>query len=159
MICVLAGVVAQAFEAGRASKARSSRAENNLAIRFRDGLHGTMANDIEEYIDFFDYVFKRTNRKPENKLLYNYTFENWRKLSKEEINLLINDIRKWSGANDFHLLKIFIANKTFNILTNLLNTLSSMTIKNLEALKILVYSFESYSCYTTYEYGQFEEFF
>ena len=68
-------------------------AENNLAIRFRDGLHGTMANDIEEYIDFFDYVFKRTHRKPENKLLYNYTFENWRKLSKEEINPLDYPLR------------------------------------------------------------------
>ncbi|MEO6289984.1 MAG: alpha/beta fold hydrolase [Ginsengibacter sp.] len=61
-------------------------AENNLAIRFRDGLHGTRPGDIEVYIDFFDYIFKRTNRKPANKLLYNYTFENWRKISGEKID-------------------------------------------------------------------------
>lgn len=63
-------------------------ADNNLAIRFRDGLHGTRPGDIEAYIDFFDYIFKRTNRKPANKLLYNYTFENWRKISGENLNPL-----------------------------------------------------------------------
>lgn len=63
-------------------------AEDNLAIRFRDGEHGTAARDIEDYIDFFDYVFKRSNYKPENRLLYNYTFEGWRERSKEDINLL-----------------------------------------------------------------------
>lgn len=63
-------------------------AEDNLAIRFRDGEHGTAARDIEDYIDFFDYVFKRSDHKPENKLLYNYTFEGWRMRSKENINPL-----------------------------------------------------------------------
>ncbi len=63
-------------------------AEDNLAIRFRDGEHGTAARDIEDYIDFFDYVFKRSNYKPENRLLYNYTFEGWRERSKEDINPL-----------------------------------------------------------------------
>lgn len=63
-------------------------AEDNLAIRFRDGEHGTHAGDIEDYIDFFDYVFKRSDHKPENKLLYNYTFEGWRIRSKENINPL-----------------------------------------------------------------------
>jgi len=63
-------------------------AEDNLAIRFRDGEHGTHAGDIEDYIDFFDYVFKRTDRKPENKLLYNYSFDQWRERSKENINPL-----------------------------------------------------------------------
>ncbi|HQS06017.1 MAG TPA: acetylxylan esterase, partial [Daejeonella sp.] len=48
-------------------------AEDNLAIRFRDGEHGTHAGDIEDYIDFFDYVFKRSDHKPENKLLYSYS--------------------------------------------------------------------------------------
>lgn len=63
-------------------------AQDNLAIRFRDGEHGTSAGDIEDYIDFFDYVFKRSDHRPENKLLYNYTFEGWRKRSKENINPL-----------------------------------------------------------------------
>ena len=61
-------------------------AENNLAIASRYGLHGVNARDIEGYIDFFDYVFKRSNRKPENRLFYNYTFEEWLDLSKEKIN-------------------------------------------------------------------------
>lgn len=61
-------------------------AENNLAIVSRYGLHGVNAKDIEGYIDFFDFVFKRTNRKPENRLFYNYTFEKWLELSKEKIN-------------------------------------------------------------------------
>ncbi|MEO6135494.1 MAG: acyl-CoA thioester hydrolase/BAAT C-terminal domain-containing protein, partial [Ginsengibacter sp.] len=63
-------------------------AENNLAIRLRSGLHGTRASDIEEYLDFFDYVFKRTRIKPENKLIYNYSFDNWRIKSGETINPL-----------------------------------------------------------------------
>jgi cephalosporin-C deacetylase-like acetyl esterase len=67
---------------------RFLNAEDNLAIRFRDGEHGTTAGDIEDYIDFFDYVFKRTKLKPENKLFYNYTFEGWRERSKENINPL-----------------------------------------------------------------------
>jgi len=63
-------------------------AQDNLAIRFRNGEHGTRAADIEAYIDFFDYVFKRTAYKPENKLLYNYSFEHWRERSKETIDPL-----------------------------------------------------------------------
>lgn len=61
-------------------------AEHNIAIRFRDGLHGTRAADIEEYIDFFDHAFHRSNRKPENRLLYDHSFEDWRKLSGEKID-------------------------------------------------------------------------
>ena len=63
-------------------------AENNLAIRFREGQHGTNASDIEAYVDFFDYIFKRTLRKPANELVSNFSFENWRKLSGESINPL-----------------------------------------------------------------------
>lgn len=65
-------------------------AEDQLAIRFRDGFHGTSARDIEDYIDFFDYVFKRNGPKPENRLLYNYSFETWRTRSGEKI-----DPQKW----------------------------------------------------------------
>ncbi|MEO6704832.1 MAG: prolyl oligopeptidase family serine peptidase, partial [Ginsengibacter sp.] len=72
-------------------------AENNIAIRFRPGLHGTKAGDIEDYIDFFDYIFKRSDRKPENKMFYNYSFESWRKLSGEKINPLDYPSR---GIND-----------------------------------------------------------
>ncbi len=61
-------------------------AENNLAIRFRYGLHSVSARDMEDYVDFFDYVFKRSDHKPENKLYYNYSFDNWRGLSGENVN-------------------------------------------------------------------------
>ena len=61
-------------------------AENNLAIRSRYGLHSICARDMEDYMDFFDYVFKRSDYKQENKLFYPYTFESWCELSKEKIN-------------------------------------------------------------------------
>ena len=41
---------------------------------------------MEDYIDFFDYVFRRTDRKPDNRLLYDYSFEQWRKRSGEQIH-------------------------------------------------------------------------
>ena len=49
-------------------------AENSLAIRSRYGLHSVSARDMEDYIDFFDYVFKRSDYKPENRLFYKYPF-------------------------------------------------------------------------------------
>lgn len=61
-------------------------AEDNLAIRSRYGLHSVCAHDMEDYIDFFDYVFKRSDHKPENRLFYNYSFENWCELSGEKID-------------------------------------------------------------------------
>ena len=61
-------------------------AKNNLAIRSRYGLHSVCARDMEDYIDFFDYVFKRSEHKPENRLFYNYSFEKWCELSGEKIN-------------------------------------------------------------------------
>jgi len=68
-------------------------AEENLAITCRYGLHGVNARDIEEYIDFFDYVFKRSNRKPENRLNCDYSFEEWCKLSGEKINPLDYEVK------------------------------------------------------------------
>ena len=61
-------------------------AGDRLAIRSRYGNHGISARDMEDYIDFFDYVFRRTSRKPENRLLFDYSFEKWRKLSGEQID-------------------------------------------------------------------------
>lgn len=36
--------------------------QDKLVLQYRDGLHGTNANDIEGYLDFFDYVFGRCDR-------------------------------------------------------------------------------------------------
>ena len=80
-------------------------AENNLAIRSRPGKHSVSARDMEDYIDFFDYVFERNNHQPENKLYYDYSFEKWRNLSNEKIDpmgypvqngndILVNDQNK-----------------------------------------------------------------
>jgi len=62
--------------------------QNNLAIRARYGLHSVSARDMEDYIDFFDYVFGRSSHQPENRLYYDYSFEKWRELSGEKINPL-----------------------------------------------------------------------
>ncbi|MGE3779548.1 MAG: alpha/beta fold hydrolase [Pirellulaceae bacterium] len=62
-------------------------ASDRLAIRSRYGLHSVSARDMEDYIDFFDYVFQRTDRKPENRLFYDYSFDRWRERSGEQIDL------------------------------------------------------------------------
>jgi len=83
-------------------------AQDHLAIRLRDGKHGTSARDIEDYIDFFDYVFGRSNHKPDNELLYNYSFRGWCKLSGEKINPAdyppagLNDLLTDSAGKDIH---------------------------------------------------------
>ncbi|MEO6135505.1 MAG: dienelactone hydrolase family protein [Ginsengibacter sp.] len=65
-----------------------TKAEDKLAVSFRSGRHPVAARDIENFIDFFDYVFGRSHTPPENKLYYNYTFENWQSISKEKTDPL-----------------------------------------------------------------------
>jgi len=43
---------------------------------------------MEDYIDFFDYVFHRSEHQPENRLFYNYSFDEWRDKSGESIDLM-----------------------------------------------------------------------
>ncbi|MDD2474823.1 MAG: dienelactone hydrolase family protein [Dysgonamonadaceae bacterium] len=62
--------------------------EDKLAISSRYGLHSICARDMEDYIDFFDYVFEISDHKPSNRLFYAYSFDSWRKNSGENINLL-----------------------------------------------------------------------
>jgi cephalosporin-C deacetylase-like acetyl esterase len=61
-------------------------AQDNLAIRLRYGLHSICARDMEDYMDFFDYVFKRSDHRPENRLFYNYSFDKWCEFSGEKID-------------------------------------------------------------------------
>lgn len=61
------------------------KAPDKLAIRSRYGLHSVSARDMEDYVDFFDYIFGRSSCKPPNRLFYGYSFENWKKLSREQI--------------------------------------------------------------------------
>lgn len=70
--------------------------EDNIAIDLRHGLHAPSATDMERYLDFCDFVFKRGNLRPENKLFYDYSFDKWLKLSEENINPLKFPQRKTS---------------------------------------------------------------
>ncbi len=63
--------------------------EKNIALDLRQGLHAPSARDIEKYLDFFDFIFKRNEIKPENLLLYDYSFSKWVGLSGENINPLL----------------------------------------------------------------------
>jgi cephalosporin-C deacetylase-like acetyl esterase len=63
-------------------------ADSNVAVHFRGGRHQHSARDVENFIDFFDYVFKRSSIAPENKLYYTYSFDKWKQLSGEKINPL-----------------------------------------------------------------------
>lgn len=58
-------------------------ADDQIAINLRGGRHATAARDIEDFIDFFDFIFGRTTMKPENKLFYDYTFAGWMEKSGE----------------------------------------------------------------------------
>ncbi len=56
-------------------------AEDQIAIRYRHGRHGTNAGDIEAYIDFFDYVFGRTEMEPVQKYTYVPSWRKWQSRS------------------------------------------------------------------------------
>lgn len=62
--------------------------ENHLSLRSRTGKHSVSAKDLEDYIDFFDYVFGRSPHRPRTEINYPYTFEQWKQISKESIDPL-----------------------------------------------------------------------
>ncbi len=78
--------IEQAFHASR-KVYKFLGAENNIAIRSRYGLHSVSARDMEDYIDFFDYVFHRNSFLPQNRLFYDYSFEKWLDLSGDKLNV------------------------------------------------------------------------
>lgn len=59
-----------------------------LGIRLRDGEHAVEARDIEGYMDWLDIQFGRKALPWENTLFYDYSFDKWKALSKEQINPL-----------------------------------------------------------------------
>lgn len=61
-------------------------AEDKIAIDLRHGLHAPSARDIENYLDFFDYIFGRGNIEPPTKLYYDYSFSKWLGISGENID-------------------------------------------------------------------------
>lgn len=64
------------------------KADQNIAILLRQGRHQQAARDIENFLDFFDYIFKRSSIVPQNQLYYDYSFEKWKQRSGERINPL-----------------------------------------------------------------------
>lgn len=62
------------------------KADSNVALLLRHGRHQHAAREAEDFIDFFDYVFHRSTKAPENKLYYGYSFEKWQQNSGETIN-------------------------------------------------------------------------
>ena len=58
-----------------------------LGVRWRPGGHGIPAADIEEYLDWFDMQFGRSDKVWVNHLLYEYDFERWRKRSGETVDV------------------------------------------------------------------------
>lgn len=58
-----------------------------LGIRLRDGQHAVAERDIEAYVDWLDIQFDRKDLPWENHLFYNYSFEQWKKVARESIDL------------------------------------------------------------------------
>jgi dienelactone hydrolase len=63
-------------------------AGDKIALDLRYGLHAPAYRDMERYLDFFDFVFERGGIKPENKLVYDYSFSKWLGISGEMIDPL-----------------------------------------------------------------------
>lgn len=61
--------------------------EQNIWLHLRAGEHGTTAEDIEIFCDFFDSVFGRHPRPKLETWSHGYTFEDWRRLPKAPIPL------------------------------------------------------------------------
>lgn len=62
--------------------------EDRILLHLRHGLHPPAARDLEEYFDFFDYVFGRGSHRPPDRLYYNYSFAEWIGHSGEMIDPL-----------------------------------------------------------------------
>jgi len=72
-------------------------ADSLIAIHLREGRHQHAARDAENFVDFFDYIFKRSSIAPENKLYTNYTFDDWKQQSGNWVDpLLFSAGGRWS---------------------------------------------------------------
>lgn len=60
----------------------------NLWLNIRDGRHPTSAENVEEFIDFFDSMFGRKHHPKSETWILGYTFEHWQKVSGEKIDPL-----------------------------------------------------------------------
>ena len=59
---------------------------DHLHLHMRHGYHRPAMRDVHTYVDFFDYIFGRSNYVPPIKKYYDYSFAKWRGMSGENIN-------------------------------------------------------------------------
>jgi dienelactone hydrolase len=71
-------------------------AGKNIGLTLRPGEHATTAEDIETYVDFFDTIFGRSSRPAPRTHLHRYSFDEWRKLSKEDGSSAKFPARAWT---------------------------------------------------------------
>ena len=73
------------------------KAPERLGVRLRDGEHGVSERDIESYIDWLDIQFGRKDLPWENKLYYDYSFEDWK--SEDQVGFDNSDFPVVSSEN------------------------------------------------------------
>ncbi len=78
-----------AFEQGYRSALRVYRllgGEQNIWLHLREGEHSTSAEDIENFVDFYDAVFGRGKRPKSETWILGYDFDAWLKQTGEKID-------------------------------------------------------------------------
>jgi pimeloyl-ACP methyl ester carboxylesterase len=60
--------------------------EQNLWLNLREGEHGTRAEDIEVFADFYDAVFGRKPRQKAETWILGYDFDEWKKKTGQTLN-------------------------------------------------------------------------
>ncbi len=63
-------------------------AEDQIAINLRGGRHATAARDIEDFVDFFDFIFGRSDKQPKNEIFYDYSFDEWQSKTGESFEMI-----------------------------------------------------------------------
>ncbi len=77
----------QAFQSAR-SVYRFLGGEENLWLTLREGEHATTPTDIEQFIDFFDTVFRRKRWPRVVSSIVGYSFDGWRRITGEQLDPL-----------------------------------------------------------------------
>ncbi|MEQ1824862.1 MAG: alpha/beta fold hydrolase [Pirellula sp.] len=72
---------------------RFLKKDDHLWLHLRAGEHSTSAADIENFMDFFDTVFKRKKFAKSETWINGYTFDDWLAVSQERIDPLQFPIR------------------------------------------------------------------
>ncbi|MBI4877750.1 MAG: alpha/beta fold hydrolase [Acidobacteria bacterium] len=62
--------------------------EENIWLHLREGEHATSADDIENFVDFYDAVFGRGRRPKSETWINGYEFDSWSKRTGEKIDPL-----------------------------------------------------------------------